>query len=67
MNILTARLILRRETVEVPAGQSVEDALRSLGLHPETYLALRDGALIPLDTILRAGDEVRLIPTISGG
>lgn len=61
------RMTLRDKVFEVRAGMTVRDALRHVGLLPESVLATRKGELITEDEILREGDEVKLVAVISGG
>jgi len=61
------KLIYRKQEWEVKPGMTVRDAIRKVGLNPEAVLAVRDGKLINENTILRDGDEVKLIAVISGG
>ncbi|MGA2112626.1 MAG: MoaD/ThiS family protein [Anaerolineales bacterium] len=63
----TSRLLFRGKQHEVPAGMTVRDAIRRLGLPPEAILATRNGELITDDVILRPGEEIRLVAVISGG
>ncbi|NPA31791.1 MAG: MoaD/ThiS family protein [Chloroflexi bacterium] len=63
----TATLQLRDKTYTVPAGLRIREAIRRIGLTPESYLAVRDGELVPDDERLRAGEVIRLIAVISGG
>jgi sulfur carrier protein ThiS len=60
-------MTLRDKVFEVRAGMTVRDALRHVGLLPESVLATRKGELITEDEILREGDEVKLVAVISGG
>jgi len=60
-------MTLRDQVLEVRAGMTVRDALRHVGLLPESVLATRKGELITEDEILREGDEVKLVAVISGG
>jgi sulfur carrier protein ThiS len=57
----------RRETFTVSPGISVREAIIQCGLNPETVLATRDGALITDEVIVRVGDRIKLVATISGG
>ena len=49
------------------AGMTARAAIKKVGLDPESVLVVRDGQLVTDDTILKDGDEVRLIAVISGG
>lgn len=62
-------VILKRkgETYTVPAGKTLEQALRELGILPETVLAVRDGRILPLSHRLEEGEELELVDVISGG
>ena len=64
---MAVKVILRQEEHEVPAPVSVGDALRRLGLSPESYLVLRDGVLLDEMDILQDGETIRLVGVISGG
>ena len=45
----------------------VRDAIKEVGLLPQTVLAVRDGKLLTGDLILEEDDEIRLVAVISGG
>jgi sulfur carrier protein ThiS len=63
----TTTLVHRGKRHEVPAGSTLRDAIRRVGLSPEAVLAVRDGVLITDDCILREGEEIKLVAVISGG
>ncbi len=60
-------LNFRGQQHEVAAGMTVRDAIKKIGLQPETVLAVSDGKLITDDTILREGMRVKLVAVVSGG
>ncbi len=60
-------LTYRRKTFTVAPGMSVRDAIARCGLSPEATLAVMDGELITDEVVLKAGDRVKLLGTISGG
>ena len=64
---MTAHLKLRDKEYEVPAGMTVRDALRRVGIEPESVLPTRQGELITDDETLRDGESIRLVAVISGG
>ena len=64
---MTAHLQLREKEYEVPAGMTVRDALRRVGIEPESVLPTRQGELITDDETLREGESIRLVAVISGG
>lgn len=57
----------RNKDYEVPAGMTVRDAIKKVGLQPETVLAVLDKKLLTDDTVLREGMDIKLIAVISGG
>jgi sulfur carrier protein ThiS len=64
---MTVKLILRDREFEVKHGMMLLDALRKIGVVPESVIATRDGEMILDDEILEDGDVVKLIAVISGG
>lgn len=60
-------LVYRRQTFTARPGIAVRDAIIQCDLNPETVLAVRDGELITDDVVLKKGDRIKLIATISGG
>ena len=64
---MTATLILRDKEYEVRSGMTLRDAMRKIGLQPESVLATRMGQMITEDEILTEGDVIKLIAVISGG
>ena len=64
---MTVKLVYRGKEHEMSAGSTIRDAVRKIGLQPETVLAVHEGQLITDDTILREGMQVKLVAVISGG
>jgi sulfur carrier protein ThiS len=64
---MPAALVIQKKEYSVNAGQSIGEAIRAIGLYPESYLVLREGEIIPENEILRDGDTVKLIAVMSGG
>ena len=64
---MSAKLILRDKEYEVHAGITVKQALKQIGVLPETVLPIRNGELITEDERLKEGDVIRLVAVISGG
>lgn len=48
-------------------GVTGETLLLDLGLNPYEILLSRNGSMIPEDTIICSGDEIRLIAIVHGG
>jgi len=78
--VVTVRLhtILRRETPEgvvdrlkldLPAGATIQSLVERLEikLRGEAILLVVNGKIVREDQVLFEGDEVRLIPAVSGG
>ncbi len=60
-------LILRKKEYTVEGTIPVKDALKKLGLSPESHLVVRDGQLLTENDALRNGEVVKLVAVISGG
>ena len=60
-------LVLRKKEYQLEGTLTVAEALKRLGLSPETHLAVRDGVLLNEREPLKNGDVVRLVAVISGG
>jgi len=61
--------VVRQLEVELPAGGTLADLLEALELRPEpgAVLLVVNGGTADPSLRLRAGDEVHLIPALSGG
>ena len=46
---------------------TVEDLLKKIGLKPDTLIVMNKGAPIPIDNILKDGQELTIIQVSSGG
>ena len=64
---IQVKLVYRGKEHEMNAGMTVRDAVKKIGLQPETVLAVVDGKLITDDAVLREGMLVKLVAVISGG
>ncbi len=60
-------MVYRGKEYEAKVGSTVRDAVKKIGLQPETVLAVLDGKLVTDDTVLREGMNIRLVAVISGG
>ena len=63
------KVLLRnpRREIELPGPTSVAALMRRLDLNREAHLVIRNGTLVPGDTVLGADDSVEVRPVISGG
>ena len=61
--------LIRQLEVELPAGATLEELLKRQGitLDTENYLMVVNSRNVDPDQVLKDGDEVDLIPAISGG
>jgi len=60
-------LILRKKEYTVEGTVTVKDALKQLGLNPESHLVVLDGRLLNENDVLRNGEVAKLVAVISGG
>jgi sulfur carrier protein len=61
------KLTYRHKEWDLKGGLTARAAIEKVGLDPEAVLVVRNGQLITDDTMLKEGDEVKLIAVISGG
>jgi sulfur carrier protein ThiS len=64
---MPAVLILRKKEYRVKHGITISEAIMELGLLPDSYLAVKNGEMVEETEILGDGDQVILVPVISGG
>ena len=64
---MSVKITYRGKEYEVNGGMTVRDAIKKVGLSPETTLATRKGKLITDDEVLKEEDQIKLIAVISGG
>ena len=61
------KITYRDKEWELRGRRRVQDAIKEVGLIPQTVLAVRDGKLLTEDVMLDEDDEVKLVAVISGG
>lgn len=61
------KITYRDKEWELNGGITVREAIRKVGLDPESVLATRDGKLINETTTIKEDDRIKLIGVISGG
>ncbi len=64
---MAAKMILRKQELQIKSGMTIRAALQKLGLEPDSFLATRDGQLLTDDEIVKENDVIKLVPVISGG
>ena len=58
---------LRKQKWEVEPGQTARQILAALDVPAENVILIRNGEIVDEETLLRAGDHLRLAVIISGG
>jgi sulfur carrier protein ThiS len=61
------KLTYRDREWNLQGRRRVRDAIKEVGLMPQTVLAVREGKLLTGDLMLEEDDEVKLVAVISGG
>jgi len=61
------KITFRDEEWELEGRWRVRDAIKKVGLIPQTVLAVRDGKLLTGDVMLEKDDVIKLVAVISGG
>jgi sulfur carrier protein ThiS len=61
------KITYRDKEWELEGRHRVRNAIKAVGLVPQTVLAVRDGKLLTEDVMLKEEDEVKLVAVISGG
>ncbi len=65
---MSIRLVLRKQEFQLDEKSiQVKQVFRQLNLSPEAHLLVRNGELLNENDWLRDGDEVKIVPVISGG
>ena len=59
--------IPKRQEIELAGRRQVSDALRELGVAPETVLVIKGSRLLTRDAWIEADDVVEVRPVMSGG
>ncbi|MDX1611671.1 MAG: MoaD/ThiS family protein [Candidatus Thermoplasmatota archaeon] len=55
------------EELELPAGTSFETVLREREIHPETVLVFCNDEVVPAESEVPPGADVRVLHIVSGG
>ncbi|MBN1267252.1 MAG: MoaD/ThiS family protein [Anaerolineales bacterium] len=64
---MDVKLTFRSREYMISSGMTLRSALLKLNIPVESVLAVRRNTLITDDEILKDGDEIKLVPVISGG
>ncbi len=61
------KITYRNKEWELEGRWRVRDAIKKVGIIPQTVLAVRDGKLLTGDVMLKEDDELKLVAVVSGG
>jgi sulfur carrier protein len=61
------QITYRDKQFEIKPNITARDAIKKIGLDPESVLVVVNGKLVTDDVVLREGDEVNLVAVVSGG
>jgi sulfur carrier protein ThiS len=61
------QITYRDKTYDTKPNITARDAIRKVGLDPESVLVVVNGKLTTDDVVLREGDVVNLVAVVSGG
>ena len=65
---MTVKLVYRGKEHHISEGMTVRDAIKKVGLQPETILAVHGGKLLTDDTIIKEEMKtIKLVAVVSGG
>ena len=56
-----------KDVIEVEGGVTIEQAVLSRSMHPDSYLYLMNGKPVPMDTVIPEDGEVKVVRVASGG
>ncbi len=61
------KITYRDKEWELEGRWRVRDAIKEIGIIPQTVLAVRDGKLLTGDVMLKEDDVLKLVAVVSGG
>ena len=61
------QVTFRDKKFEVKENITARDAMKKIGMDPESVLIVVNGKLSTDDLVLRSGDQVKLVAVVSGG
>ena len=64
---MAPHIIIGKEKLDVDPGITIEDAMISIGKHPDAFLFLFNGKPVPMTTVLEDGMSVEALRVASGG
>ena len=61
------KITFRDKNWEMKSGMTARDAIRKIGVDPESVLVLVNDKLVTDDLVLKDSDTVKLVAVVSGG
>jgi thiamine biosynthesis protein ThiS len=61
------QITFRDKKYDVKPNITARDAIKKIGIDPESVLVVVNGKLVTDDVILRDEDQVKLVAVVSGG
>ena len=61
------KITFRDKNWDVKSGITAHEAIKRLGIDPESVLVVVNDKLVTDDTVLKESDQVKLIAVVSGG
>ncbi len=61
------QITFRDKNWEIKGGLTARDAIKKIGLDPESVLVVVNDKLVTDDTILREEDRIKFVAVVSGG
>jgi sulfur carrier protein ThiS len=61
------KITFRNKNWDVKSGITARDAMKKIGIDPESVLIVVNDKLVTDDTVLRDSDQVKLVAVVSGG
>jgi sulfur carrier protein ThiS len=66
MKIELRRIGSENKTIDTEA-RDISGLLLELGINPETVIVRQNSGIRTFDSVLKKGDEIEIIPVVSGG
>ncbi len=60
-------IVYRNKKYDCKPNIAARDALKKIGIEPESVLVVVNGKLTTDDVLLKEGDKVKLVAVVSGG
>ena len=61
------KITFRDKNWEMKSGITARDAIKKIGIDPESVLVLVNDKLVTDDMVLKDSDQVKLVAVVSGG